>query len=90
MSSLCPKLEIYIHFLYSLTIKNDSAFYFFEINMLISLESIPTQIRMGVGSITFHARGSMKGLLYAIILNFLYVYFIKILFSATRPLISLK
>ena len=50
-----------IHFLCSVTISNGSAFYFFEIIVLISLEGIPTQIGMGVGSITFHARGSMRG-----------------------------
>ena len=58
MSPLCPNREMCIQFLYSVTISNDSAFYFFEIIVLISLEGIPTQIRMGVGSITFHARGS--------------------------------
>ena len=49
MPSLCPTLEICIQFLYSVTISNDSAFYFFEITVLISLEGTPTQIRMGGG-----------------------------------------
>ena len=72
MSSLCQNLEMCIHFLCSVTISNDSAFYLFEIIVLISLEDIPTKIRMGVGSITFHARGSMRSvcILYAKILNF--------------------
>ena len=45
MYSLCPNLEIRIPFLYSVTISNDSAFYFFEIIVLISLDGIPTKIR---------------------------------------------
>ena len=61
MSSLCPNLEICIHLLYSVTISNDAAFYFFEIIVLISLEDTPTQIRMGVGSITVYASGIMRG-----------------------------
>ena len=55
MSSLSPNLEMCIHFLYSVTIYNESAFYFIEIIVLISWEGTPTQIRMRVGSITFHA-----------------------------------
>ena len=55
MSSLSPNLEMCIHFLYSVTICNDTAFYFTEIIVLISWEGTPTQIRMRVGSITFHA-----------------------------------
>ena len=55
MSALTPNLEMYIHFLYSVTIYNDSAFYFIEIIVLISWESTPTQIRMRIGSITCRA-----------------------------------
>ena len=55
MPSLCLILELCMHFLYSVTISNDSTFYFFDIIVFISLEVIPTQIRMWVGSITFHA-----------------------------------
>ena len=61
MSSLSPNLEFCIQFLYSVTMSADSGFYFFEKIMLISLEGIPTQIRIGVGYITFHTRGSMSG-----------------------------
>ena len=77
MSSKSQNLEICIHFLYLVTIYNDSAFYFFEIIVLISLEGTPTQIRMRVLCITFHARGLMMGqcLLYVKILKYLYVYF---------------
>ena len=46
MSSLSPNLEICIHFLYSVTIYNDSAFYFTEIIVRISWEGTPTQIRI--------------------------------------------
>ena len=52
---LIPKIEMCIHFLYSVTNYNDSAFYFTEIIVLISWEGTPNQIRMRVGSITFHA-----------------------------------
>ena len=55
MSSLSPNLEMCVHFLYSVTIYDDSAFYFTEIIVLISWGGTPTQIRMRVGSITFHA-----------------------------------
>ena len=55
MSSLSPNLEMCIHFVYSVTIYNDSAFYFTEIIVLISWEGTPTEIRMRVDSITFHA-----------------------------------
>ena len=81
-----------IHLIYSVTISNSSAFYFFEINVLISLEGTPTHIRIGVGSITFHAKASMKGQ-YVLFMPKSWtfsMYFIKILFSATQPLISLK
>ena len=61
MSSKSQNLEICIHFLYSSTIYNDSAFYFFEIIVLISLEGASIQIRMRVRCITFHARGLMMG-----------------------------
>ena len=59
MSSISPNLEICIHFLYSVTIYNDSSFYFFEIVVLISWAGTPTQIRMRVGSVTFHATGPL-------------------------------
>ena len=55
MSSLSQNLEMCIHFRYSVTIYNDSAFYFTEIIVLIIWEGTPTQIRMRVRSITFHA-----------------------------------
>ena len=47
MSSLSLNLEMCIHFsIYSVTIYNDSAFYFTEIIVLISWEGTPTQIRI--------------------------------------------
>ena len=61
MSYLCPNLEICIRFVYSLTIPNVSAFDFIEISVLISWIGTQTQIRMGIGSTTFHARGTMRG-----------------------------
>ena len=47
MSSLSPNLEMCVHFLHSVTIYNDSAFYFTEIIVLISWAGTPTQIRVG-------------------------------------------
>ena len=73
MSPLCPNLEICICFVYSFTIPNASAFYFIGIIVLISCIGTQTQIRMGIGSITFHARGTMRGQIcipYAKILKF--------------------
>ena len=55
MSSLSPNLEMCIHFLYSVTIYNDSAFYFTEIIVLISWAGTPNQIRKRIGSISFRA-----------------------------------
>ena len=49
MSSLA--LNLIIH---SVTIYNDSAFYFIEIIVLISWAGTPTQIRERIGSIIFH------------------------------------
>ena len=90
ISFLSPNLEMCIHFLYSITIYNDSAFYFTEIIVLISWVGTPTQLRKRIGSITFHAcvcvgGGGVRGgaghdgsecLLYVKILKFLYIYFI--------------
>ena len=59
MSSLCPNLEMCIHFLFSVTFFNGLAFYFIEIIVLISWEGTPTQKILGIGSITFHSRGAM-------------------------------
>ena len=73
MSCLCPNLEICIRFVYSFTIPNAPAFYFIEIIVLISWIGTQTQIRMGIGSITFHARDTMRGQIcipYAKILKF--------------------
>ena len=59
MSSLWPNLEICIHFLYSITFLMIHVFS--KIIVLITLESTRTQIRMGVCSITIHARRSISG-----------------------------
>ena len=54
-------LKIYIHFLYSVTASDDSEIYFIDVIVLISWVDTQTQIRMAVGSITFNARGLMRG-----------------------------
>ena len=46
--------------LYTFTIPNASAFYFIEIIVLIRWIGTQTQIKNG-DSITFHARGTMRG-----------------------------
>ena len=83
MSFLSPNLEMCIQCLYSVTIYNDSAFYFTEIIVLISLEGTPTQIRMR--EVASHSKlvgvggGVHDGsicLLYVKILKYLYVHFI--------------
>ena len=86
MSFLSHNLEMCIHFLYAVTIYNDSAFYITEIIVLISWKGTPTQIRMRVVSITFHAcvcvcwwGGGHDGsvcVFYVKILKYLCVYFI--------------
>ena len=49
-----------MHFVYSVAISNDSAFYFIEIIVLNSWIGTQTQMRMGVSSIIFHAMRPMR------------------------------
>ena len=60
MSSLCQNPEIFICILYLVTICSDSASYFLAINILIILVSTLTQIRMGLGCITFPGIGPRR------------------------------
>ena len=53
MSSLCQNPEIFTCILYLDTICSDPASYFLEISILIILVGTLTQIRMGLGCITF-------------------------------------
>ena len=61
MSSLCQKPEIFICILYLVTICKDSSPYFLEISILIILVDTLTQIRMGLGCITFPGIGPRRG-----------------------------
>ena len=61
MSSLCQNPEIFICTLYLITICSDSASYFLEMSMPIILVGIQTQIRMGLGCITFPGFGPRRG-----------------------------
>ena len=73
MSSLCPNAELCIQFVYSVTISDNLALYFIEIIVLLRWIGTQPQIRMGVGSKTFHAMGAMRGQIchfYAKILKF--------------------
>ena len=60
MSSLCQNPEIFICILYLVTICNDSASYFLEMSIIILVGTL-TQIRMGLGCITFHGIGPRRG-----------------------------
>ena len=73
MSSFCQNLEICIRFVDSPTIPNASAVYLIKILVLISWIGTKTQVRIGISSITFHTRGTMRGKMcipYAKNLNF--------------------
>ena len=61
MSSLCQNPEIFICILILVTICSDSAFYFLEMSILIILVGTLTQIRMGLGCITFPGIGPRRG-----------------------------
>ena len=87
MSFLSPNLEMCIHFLYSVTIYNDSAFYFTEIIVLIRWEDTPTQIRMRIGSITFHALWSGGGGGHEGSIYLFYVKILKYLSQAMRKFV---
>ena len=62
MSSIWQSSEV-LCFVFSITstISGDSASYFLEMNMLISLKSTLTQTGMGVGRVTLPSKGSMRG-----------------------------
>ena len=47
-------------FLFSITISGDSAAYFFEIIMLISLKGTVTQTRIKLDRVTFLCKGPMR------------------------------
>ena len=61
MSSSCQNPEIFICLLYLVTICSDSASYFLKMSILIILVGTLTQIRMGLGCITFPGIGSRRG-----------------------------
>ena len=61
MSSLCQNPEIFMCILYLVTICSDSASYFLEMSILIILVGTLTQIRMGLGCITFPGIGPKMG-----------------------------
>ena len=61
MSSLCQNPEIFICILYLVTICSDSSSYFLEMSILIILVGTLTQIRMGLGCITFPGIGPRRG-----------------------------
>ena len=60
MSSLCQNPDLFICILYQNIIFSDSASYFLEMSMLIILVGTMTQLRMGVGCITFPRMGGVN------------------------------
>ena len=61
IGSICQNPEIFICILYLVTICSDSASYFLEMIILIILVGTLTQIRMGLGCITFPGIGPRRG-----------------------------
>ena len=60
MSSIWQIPEV-LCFVFSITISGDSASYFLETNMLISLKGTLTQTGLGIGSVTLPSKGPMRG-----------------------------
>ena len=60
MSSLCQIPEIFICILYLVIICSDTASYFLEMSIQIILVGTLTQIRMGLGCITFPGIGPRR------------------------------
>ena len=60
MSSVCQNPEIFICILYLVIICSDSDFYFLEMCILTILVGTLTQIRMGLGCITFPGIGPRR------------------------------
>ena len=61
MSSLCQYPEIFICTLYLITICSDSVSYFMQMSIPIILVGALTQIRMGLGCVTFPGIRSRRG-----------------------------
>ena len=57
-------------FYFSVTISGDSAAYFFEIIMLISLKSTLTQTRIKLDRVTFPSKGPMRSRYVVIMVHF--------------------
>ena len=53
MSSLCQHPQVFIGFLFSISISRDFTSFFMEMIMLINLECTLTQTRIGFGRVTF-------------------------------------
>ena len=60
MYSLCQNPELLICIHNQNIISSDSAFYFLEMSMLIILVGTLTQLKMGVGCITFPGMGPRR------------------------------
>ena len=72
----------------SITISGDSAAYFFEIIMLISLKDTLTQTRTKLDRVTFPCKGPMRSRYVVIMVKFqFYRYHIQLVFLETKSLI---
>ena len=60
MSSLRQNLEVFICFIFSISISGDSASYFIKTIMLMSLECTVAQTRMGFGRVTLPNKGCLS------------------------------
>ena len=92
MSSLWQNPECFIYFLFSIFSSGDSASCFLEMNMPIILIGTLIQARMGVGRVTFHRNGPMRGQ-YVLLMAKYYTFtdfLFQLLFPQTQPFISLE
>ena len=77
-----------VSFFVSTTISGDSAAYFFEIIMLISLKDTLTQTRTKLDRVTFPCKGPMRSRYVVIMVKIqFYRYHIQLVFLETKSLI---
>ena len=80
-----PGAVSFFLFVFSITIFGDSAAYFFEIIMLISLKGTLIQTRTKLDRVTFQCKGPMRSRYVVIIVKFqFYRYHIQLVFLETK------
>ena len=91
MSSVWQNPEVFMGFLFSISVSRDSASYFIAMIMLINLECTLAQTRMEFGRVTCPSKGSMGGqfvFLTAKSRSFYVVYFQLLYLKTLRPVSS--